>query len=390
MKKIILGLLLLIMCAPLALADTIYLRDGRTVRGTVLGFIGGRFAVRVETATGTTSATTAGGVAGQGEVQFFRPNQIERIEIDGRSLDEARFSTRNVEVGLAPNWIDSGVDVRRGERLQLKATGTIVAGRARITPGGLRSTDPTAPLPRAAEGVLIGAIGNEPDSPIIEIGIGREFVADKDGRLYLTANRGTYTDARGAYSVQIRTERNLTPRRRDNNTASRNEDVETTDDDIFGERSTSPAPVRSRRRTDDNNQNTGDPNRNRDREPRETTVDVPGNSRGIDTGIELRSGDQVTISATGTVVAGRRAGEVTPDGGRVSGLGIVSAYPVPNAGVGALIGYIRLSSGQATAPFIVGSQQNFAAQADGRLFLLVNDDNYSDNSGNFTVRIRIQ
>jgi hypothetical protein len=386
MKKIILALLVLVMCAPLALADTIYLRDGRTVRGTVLGFIGGRFAVRVETATGTTGATAAGGVAGQGEVQFFRPNQIERIEIEGRSLDEARFSTRNVEVGLAENWIDSGVDVRRGERLQVKATGTIVAGRARITPGGLRSIDPTAPLPRAAEGVLIGAIGNEPDSPIIEIGIGREFVADKDGRLYLTANRGTYTDARGAYSVQIRTERNLTPRRRDNNnTASRNnDDLDTTDDDIFGERRTEPGPARTRRRSD-NNPNTSDPNRNR--EPRETTIDVPGNSRGIDTGIELRSGDQVTISATGTVVAGRRAGEVSPDGGRVSGLGIVSAYPVPNAGVGALIGYIRLTNGQNTAPFIVGSQQNFAAQADGRLFLLVNDDNYSDNSGSFTVRV---
>lgn len=386
MKKIILALLLTVACAPLALADTIYLRDGRTVRGTVLGFIGGRFAVRVETATGTSTATPGGTAAAQGEVQFFRPNQIERIEIEGRSLDEARFSTRTVEVGLAANWIDSGVDVRRGERLQLKATGTIVAGRARITPGGLRSTDPTAPLPRAAEGVLIGAIGNEPDSPIIEIGIGREFVADRDGRLYLTANRGTYTDARGSYSVQVRTERNLTPRRRDNTASRNNDDVEAADDDIFGTRQTSPAPVRSRQRVDDI-PNTSEPNRGR--EPREVTIDVPGNSRGIDTGIELRSGDQVTVSASGTVVAGRRAGEVSPDGGRVSGLGIVSAYPVPNAGVGALIGYVRLTSGQATAPFILGSQQSFAAQADGRLFLLVNDDNYSDNSGSFNVRIRV-
>lgn len=387
MKKIIFALWLIVMCAPLALADTIYLRDGRTVRGTVLGFIGGRFAVRV--ATGTSETTPGGVAAEQGEVQFFRPNQIERIEIEGRSLDEARFSTRNVEVGLAPNWIDSGVDVRRGERLQVKASGTIVAGRARITPGGLRSVDPTAPLPRAAEGVLIGAIGNEPDAPIIEIGIGREFVADRDGRLYLTANRGTYTDARGTYSVQVRTERNLTPRRRDNgNTASRNnDDLETADDDVFGTRQTSPAPVRSRTTPGDDNRNTSDPNRNR--APRETTIDVPGNSRGIDTGIELRSGDQVSVSATGTVVAGRRAGEVTPDGGRVSGLGIVSAYPVPNAGVGALIGYIRLTNGQNTAPFVLGSQQSFAAQADGRLFLLVNDDNYNDNSGNFTVRIRV-
>lgn len=387
MKKIIFALVLLVICAPLALADTIYLRDGRSIRGTVLGFIGGRFAVRVATTTGTGGTTTGGVAAEQGEVQFFRPNQIERIEIDGRSLDEARFSTRNVEVGLAANWIDSGVDVRRGERLEVKATGTIVAGRARITPGGLRTTDPTAPLPRAAEGVLIGAIGNEPDSPIIEIGIGREFVADRDGRLYLTANRGTYTDARGSYSVQVRTERNLTSRRRDN-TASRNnnDDLEAADDDIFSTRQTSPAPVRSRTRVDDN-RNTNEPNRNR--QPREATIDVPGNSRGIDTGIELRGGDQVSVSATGTVIAGRRAGEVSPDGGRVSGLGIVSAYPVPTAGVGALIGYVRLTNGQNTAPFIIGSQQSFAAQADGRLFLLVNDDNYNDNSGSFTARIRV-
>jgi hypothetical protein len=381
MKRIIFALLLIVVCAPMALADTIYLRDGRSVRGTVLGFIGGRFAIRVA----TTSSTQTGTTADAGEVQFFRPNQIERVEIDGRSLDEARFSSRNVEVGLAPNWIDSGVDVRRGERVEVKASGTIVAGRSRITPGGLRSTDPTAPLPRAAEGVLIGAIGNEPDSPIIEIGIGREFVADRDGRLYLTANRGSYSDARGAYTVQVRTERTFTSRRRDNNTASRNNDEEL-DDDIFGSRSTNPAPVRSRVPVGDN-RGTIDPDRNRS--PREVSVDVPGNSRGTDTGVDLRSGDQVSISASGTVIAGRRAGEVTPDGGRVSGLGIVSAYPVPNAGVGALIGFIRLTNGQTSAPFLIGSQQNFGAQADGRLFLLINDDNYSDNSGNFTARIRV-
>jgi hypothetical protein len=190
----------------------------------VLGFIGGRFAVRVATPAGGTNSTgaqTTGAAGNQGEVQFFRPNQIERIEIEGRSLDEARFAVRNVEVGLAANWIDSGVDLRRGERVQVKASGTIVAGRSRITPDGLRASDPTAPLPRAAEGVLIGAIGNDPETPIIELGLGREFVADRDGRLYLTANRGTYTDARGAFMVQVRTERDLTAQRR-NNTASRN------------------------------------------------------------------------------------------------------------------------------------------------------------------------
>jgi hypothetical protein len=99
----------------------------------------------------------------------------------------------------------------------------------------------------------------------------------------------------------------------------------------------------------------------------------------------------VTISATGQVTAGQRAGVVSPDGGRL-GAGAIfgaSTRPVPTAGVGALIGYIRLSNGQAAQPFLVGSQLTFTVQADGRLFLLANDDNYGDNSGSFTATIRL-
>jgi hypothetical protein len=119
----------------------------------------------------------------------------------------------------------------------------------------------------------------------------------------------------------------------------------------------------------------------------EKTVVVPGNSRGTDTGIDLRTGDSVTITATGNITAGRRAGVVSADGGRVGVGSIVGTYPVAQAGVGALIGYIRTTNGQITQPFLVGSQQTFNAPVDGRLFLLINDDNYGDNSGQFDVRI---
>jgi hypothetical protein len=37
--------------------------------------------------------------------------------------------------------------------------------------------------------------------------------------------------------------------------------------------------------------------------------------------------------------------------------------------------------------FLVGSQMTFTAPVDGRLYLLVNDDNYGDNSGSFSARI---
>lgn len=386
MKRIATAFLLIMLAAPTVLADTIYLRDGRTVRGTLLGFINGRFAIRVSTAQPFGQTTSRPGVD-EGEVQFFRPRDVERVEIDGRSLDDARFQTRNVDVSLGPNWIDSGVDLRRGQRVQVDATGTIVAGRSRITPGGLGRTDPNAPLPRAAEGLLIGALSDDPNAPIIEIGQNREFVAEQDGRLYLTVNRASYTDARGAYTVKIRTE--FDSGRRTGQSGQAGQFGDEGDTDAFGTNPTGqPATTRPRAQS---GQPTGDQfggTRPGPREPRELTVEVPGNSRGTNTGVELRAGDQVTISASGNIVAGRRAGSVTPDGGRPGFGSVVGTYPVPNAGVGALIGYIQTTSGQTTQPFLVGSQGMFTASADGRLVLLVNDDNYGDNSGSFTVKIR--
>ena len=396
MKKLILALLTLLLTASFVAADTVHLRSGTALQGTVLGYINGRFAVRLT--AGATLPVNAGNNRNQtgntmstrtvaaGEVVFLRPRDIDRIEIDGRSLDDARYQTRTVDVTLSANWIDTGVDIRRGEKIRVDATGTISANRMRITPAGLSRQDPNAPLPRAAEGVLIGVIGSEYDAPIIELGATREFVADRDGRLYLTANRSSYTDARGTYNVRIRKELDLAAMARTADDSNRNPN----DFDPFGvpgDSSTGSAPVRARERGGFN------PNREgrRNNRVQEKVVDIPGNlPRGTDTGIDLRANDSVTITATGNVTAGRRAGVVSPDGGRVSAGAAFGAgtYPVPTAGVGALIGYIVLANGQTSQPFLVGSQLTFTTPADGRLFLLVNDDNYTDNSGSFNVRIQ--
>jgi hypothetical protein len=394
MKKLILVLFIVLSFVSIAAADTIYLRGGTTLRGNVLGFINGRFAVQLTAgatlpanpANNRNQGNTAGAVrtVSAGEVVFLRPRDIDRIEIDGRSLDDARYQTRTVDVALESNWIDSGVDLKRGERVRIDATGTIYAGRTRITPAGLSSTDPNSPLPRAAEGELIGVIGNDFNSPIVEIGASRELVADRDGRLYLTANRANYNDARGVFKAQIRKEVDLAALSR----ADDNRNPNDNNYDPFGlpeGSGTGPAATRSR--------SGGNSNPNRDRRNNRTlekTVDVPGNQpRGLDTGIELRSGDQVVVTATGSVTAGRRAGVVSADGGRQSAGAVfgATAYPVPTAGVGALIGYIVSNNGQASQPFLIGSQSTFTTPVDGRLYLMVNDDNYTDNSGSFSARI---
>ena len=396
MKKLILVLLIVLGSVSIAAADTIYLRGGTTLRGNVLGFINGRFAVQL-TANGNLPVSPASNrnpsnnsigttrTVSAGEVVFLRPRDIDRIEIDGRSLDDARYQTRTVDVSLESNWIDSGADLKRGERVRVDASGTIYAGRMRITPAGLSSTDPNSPLPRAAEGELIGVIGNDYNSPIIEIGASREFVADRDGRLYLTANRANYNDARGVYKAQIRKEIDLAAMARTTDDNNQNDSY-----DPFGTGDSGTGPARTRsRQSGDNNTNNSVPTRRSNR-TLERTVDVPGNQqRGVDTGIDLRTGDQVTISATGNVTAGRRAGVVSPEGGRPSTGAVFGAttYPVPTAGVGALIGYIVSNNGQSSQPFYVGSQATLTIPADGRLYLMVNDDNYTDNSGSFSARI---
>ena len=360
MKKLSFAFLMMLLLASATVADTLYLRDGRSVRGTLLGFINGRFAFKV-------SATQTGPSSGpirseEGEIQLFRPNEVDRIEIDGRSLDELRYESRSVEVQLGPNWVDSGIDLRSGERVQVNASGIILAGRSRITPDGLRASDPRSPLPSAAEGMLIGAIGNDPDSPVLELGTAREFVADRNGRLFLTSNRGTYADARGSFTVQIKRERDLTSLNGSDypNPSQRNTPIRTRPRDV------------PQRRT-----------------PQETSLDVAGTSRGTDTALDVRVGDEIAITATGKIVAGRRLGEVGPEGGRSSGFGsIVGTRPLPTAGPGALIGFIRMSNGQTSQPFFIGSQLTLSVPADGRLYLAINDDDYSDNGGAFRVTIR--
>ncbi len=365
MKKLILALLTLVaifLLSGVALGDTLYLRDGRSFRGVLIGYINGRFAFKVIDTTRTT--TQRDNIArDEGEIRFFRPGEVDRVEIDGRSLDELKFETRTVDVPLGPNWIDSGIDLRRNERVQTIASGTILAGRSRITPDGLRTSDPASPLPSAAEGMLIGAIGNDQNAPVLELGASREFVADRDGRLFLTANRGTYTDAHGSFTVQVKRER----------------------DQAMGEDS----------RTDNPSGNLRPRNRTRTREstatptPTEVVIDVPGTSRNTDTNIDVRTGDQITFATTGTVIAGRRIGEVGPEGGKVSGFGaIVGTRPLPTSGPGALIGYIRQPNGQASQPFLVGTQLTLSVPVDGRLYLAINDDDYSDNGGGFKVKIR--
>jgi hypothetical protein len=111
-----------------------------------------------------------------------------------------------------------------------------------------------------------------------------------------------------------------------------------------------------------------------------TTFNIPGNQQWTETDVVVQQGDTLELRVTGDVayapnvrVSAAGARRRTPGGPDV---------PLPNAAAGALIG--RIDDG---APFMIGRDTSVRMPASGTLFLGINDDNTSDNSGAFRVII---
>jgi hypothetical protein len=108
-------------------------------------------------------------------------------------------------------------------------------------------------------------------------------------------------------------------------------------------------------------------------------IRVPASSNWVSTGRFVRQGQRVGIRSSGQVRLSSDSSNVAGPAGSVKG-SYTPGAPLPNALMGALIGRVGNS-----APFGIGDQNSFTAPASGMLFLRVNDDNLSDNSGEFGV-----
>src|SRR5215469_10599735 len=92
----------------------------------------------------------------------------------------------------------------------------------------------------------------------------------------------------------------------------------------------------------------------------------------IDTGVDVRAGDTLAITAQGTLTLPQDK-TCGPDGASRGFRDLLKDYPVNDAGLGALIG--RIGSSDATVPFLVGASKMIEVHRAGRLFLAINDDN---------------
>jgi hypothetical protein len=104
-------------------------------------------------------------------------------------------------------WTNTGLVVRKGQRLRINASGRISLGRGRFsTPLGISTIPDTDKLMRTeATGALIAVIGDDNDDFIL-IGSRRDFVAQRDGVLFLGVNEGDLADNTGTYDIVIEAE----------------------------------------------------------------------------------------------------------------------------------------------------------------------------------------
>jgi hypothetical protein len=243
MKKISYPLFALVLIAAFfvpVFADTIRLKDGSVIRGDVIGFKDQQFTVLIGAgAKGRRSRTTiyvediesiefdsTGGVSsaddgGNDNSRETMPQTSPpaRTGSDDTSIgsrtsspssSSPTFFTIKVSVradNVNNGWTNSGLVVRKGQRLRINASGRISLGSSRFaTPAGVSTIPDNDKLMRTeATGALIAVIGDDNDDFIL-IGPRRDFVAQRDGVLFLGVNEGNLADNAGTYDVVIEAE----------------------------------------------------------------------------------------------------------------------------------------------------------------------------------------
>jgi hypothetical protein len=113
-------------------------------------------------------------------------------------------------------------------------------------------------------------------------------------------------------------------------------------------------------------------------------LDVAASQSWIDTAVDLRAGDSIQITATGTLNLGlgKSAG---PQGAQRGFRDLLKSYPVNEAGLGAAIG--RIGSSDAAVPFLIGATRQLQVTRAGRLFVSVNKTGTDQPDGSFHIKV---
>ena len=250
MKKFFLRCLLivaLVVGASLTVfADTIRLKDGSVIRGQIVSFKNEQFTIMVgggsrgrksqitvymedvdsidfDSNGNTSNSTGPNNDTANNNQPVYQPpvnNQPANTQPTYTPPTSARQSSQipiqikiRVRADNTSNgWTNSGFVVRRGQRLHITASGRVSLGKDASgretfsTPDGLQNRPDRDKLMRnQPTGGLIAVIGDDNDD-FIFVGADHDFVAQRDGVLFLGVNEGNLSDNSGAFEVVIEAE----------------------------------------------------------------------------------------------------------------------------------------------------------------------------------------
>ncbi|MCA1589712.1 MAG: hypothetical protein LC730_02295 [Acidobacteria bacterium] len=231
-------------------ADTIRLKDGSRIKGRIVKFGGGSFTIVVGKGQRRREvAITADEVD---SIQFdvetaasqplsriaevpYQPaaepaSKIKIVQTDNAKSNPRQAAVSPVVVSSAPaaaaatrpigkpielsvkvhgdntanGWTNSGWVVKKGQKIRVSGSGSVSLGAGRsTTPSGLYDMEDGEKLLRnVPTGALIAVIGDD-NNDFIYIGADREFIASRDGSLFLGLNEGNLNDNSGTFEVKV-------------------------------------------------------------------------------------------------------------------------------------------------------------------------------------------
>jgi hypothetical protein len=231
--------------------DTIRLKDGSIFKGRIVSFAGGKFVVAIgegprkremtftaadvesiqfdgpqaERSNAPAEIRTASNVKpsppASGETSdvksvykqpISQPPSRPAAASPPQSVPTRRASTSkpvelNVKVlsdNTANGWTNSGWVVRKGQTIHISGTGEISIGNGKkVSPSGAYDIeDGQKLLKNVPTGALLAVIGDD-NNDFIYVGSDREFIAERDGTLFLGINEGNLNDNSGSFDVKI-------------------------------------------------------------------------------------------------------------------------------------------------------------------------------------------
>ena len=228
-----LALTLVCSLSILTFADTIRLKDGSIIKGKIVKFGGGQFTI------------VFGEGSRQRQMNYFA-DEIDAIEFDSSPMPTnstiSKINTpnptptpiSNTKIGdnnppvnqpkktdisypkpiqintkvLADNtsngWTNTGWVVKKGQKIRISGTGRVSLGNGRYsTPSGVSSLPDNEKLMKnKPTGGLIAVIGDD-NNDFIFVGGSVEFIATRDGAMFLGVNEGILDDNSGSFDVTI-------------------------------------------------------------------------------------------------------------------------------------------------------------------------------------------